>query len=215
MQFATARGYEELRVLRSSAAPRTASYELRLGGAFAEARLVGGKVQVVDEGGQVVVESPAARAWDLDGAEVAVELALSGAGPKTWTLAVSMVPGSARYPVIVDPAWEYVGPIPAASVFTAQGRSTNLLPDGRVLIAGGLGYDLTAAEFITPTPFSSTRRVVRSRRGRTCRVLAGITWPPRLVQRAWSSPEAPRRASSRQMHRSRVSCSTNPPPTPS
>ncbi|MBK7402807.1 MAG: hypothetical protein IPJ34_42930 [Myxococcales bacterium] len=148
VRFATARGYEELRVVRSSAAPRAASYELKLGGAFAEARLVGGKVQVVDEGGQLVVESPAARAWDLDGAEVAVEVTLRGVGPRTWNLMVSMSLVSARYPVVVDPAWEYVGPIPAASVFSAQGRSASLLPDGRVLVAGGLGYDAAVAEII-------------------------------------------------------------------
>lgn len=142
VRVATRLGAEELRILHAPSAAKTSRFVLELGPAYASARLVGGRVEIVDTDGRVAIESPAPRAWDVDGHEVPVTVSLAPSAPGSFELQVTAEPRPTdRYPLIVDPTWQYV-PAPDASLyFLAQGSSWTALPDGSALIVGGLGFD--------------------------------------------------------------------------
>ncbi len=98
-------GFEELRVLHDTTAPRTLRWSLRLRPA-AIARLVEGRVEIV-EGGRVELRSEPLVAADVHGRRTAlgVELEQTTTGA---TLVAHLDPTGLTYPIVVDPTWKWV-----------------------------------------------------------------------------------------------------------
>ncbi len=121
----TAYRFEEVRRLRSPAAPRVGRYRLRLAsGTTARAR--GDRVEILEKGA-VVLETAAAFAVDARGVRRTVHLRLEGD-----LLETSFDAAGLSYPVLVDPAWLAAASMP----FGARAPMIALvLKDGRGLLA--------------------------------------------------------------------------------
>src|SRR5438552_6698243 len=125
---------EEFLFLQDDCAPREFEYELSELSAGARVELVKGEVHFSNKAGQgVKIEAPwlieatgeqraGAVRWELEERK-------SGA-PLRLRLVVAK---GLSYPVLIDPSW-----VPTGSLGTARTRHTaTLLPDGKVLVAGG------------------------------------------------------------------------------
>src|SRR5436190_2355296 len=125
---------EEFLFLQDDCAPREFEYELSELSAGARVELVKGEVHFSNKAGQgVKIEAPwlieatgeqraGAVRWELEESK-------SGA-PHRLRLVVAK---GLSYPVLIDPSW-----VPTGSLVTARSRHTaTLLPNGKVLVAGG------------------------------------------------------------------------------
>src|SRR6266581_6329977 len=125
---------EEFLFLRDDCAPREFEYELSELSAGTRVELVKGEVHFSNKAGQgVKIEAPwlieatgeqraGAVRWELEESK-------SGA-PHRLRLVVAK---GLSYPVLIDPSW-----VPTGSLITARSRHTaTLLPNGKVLVAGG------------------------------------------------------------------------------
>ena len=125
---------EEFLFLQDDCAPREFEYELSELSAGARVELVKGEVHFSNKAGQgVKIEAPwlieatgeqraGAVRWELEESK-------SGA-PHRLRLVVAK---GLSYPVLIDPSW-----VPTGSLITARSRHTaTLLPNGKVLVAGG------------------------------------------------------------------------------
>jgi MYXO-CTERM domain-containing protein len=115
---------EELLVVRGPSAPL--GYQLQLPEGHTLEKAAKGRVQV-RSGGRPVLRVRMESAWDATGAPVDIGVTVEGHQIRLD------LEGAPAYPVLVDPAWEST-----ASPATPRERHTaTLLPDGRVLVAGG------------------------------------------------------------------------------
>jgi hypothetical protein len=131
VELTTAHRYEELRVLWSSRAPRTARYRMRMGNGVADVRLRDGRIELLDAHGYSALASNPMYAIDADGKKLSVAVKLETNGDDR--VIVVALEGEGRYPITVDPGWT------TAPDIKTRRRDHNAprLNDGRVLLAGG------------------------------------------------------------------------------
>jgi hypothetical protein len=125
VMVADATSFEELRVLRGPAAPKSAEYELRVGPGVADVRAIDGRVEVVDRRGLVRLVSDVA--WAI---ELASSLTRAG---DARTLRLALPTGAYRYPIVVDPGWKKTTTSLSHSHRPARAFT---LPSGKVLVVG-------------------------------------------------------------------------------
>jgi len=123
---------EEIRVLRSAAAPTVARYRVRLGPGLSSLRLQSGHLEALDAKGRAWLRTEPMFAVDADGRRVVPNVAVQRIGD-TFAVAVSLDVTGLRYPIALDPAW---GSTAAMSV-PRQGLAGAKLGDGRILVFGG------------------------------------------------------------------------------
>src|SRR5262249_28716809 len=138
---------EEFLCMQSEGAPREFAYEISELSAGTRVELVNGEVFFRNKGGHGVkieapwvVEANGARRtdavhWELDRAQ-------RGTGPQRLRLVVA---AGLRYPVMIDPSWTPTGSMGTARFY----RKATLLPNGTVLVAGGVGGG-SSAELYDP-----------------------------------------------------------------
>src|SRR6266550_2840859 len=164
---------EEFLYLQSECAPREFGYEISELSAGTRVELVKGEVRFTNKAGQgVKIEAPwlieangARRAdavhWELDTAK-------SGSGPQRLRLVVA---AGLRYPVVIDPSWTTTG-----SLATARAAHTaTLLPNGKILVAGGVDSSgiPASAELYDPATgtWSATGSLATARQSHTATLL--------------------------------------------
>ncbi len=143
---------EELRVLRSPRAPKTARYNVARGPGVAAVRVNASTsepiVEVVDRDGEVRLASAPLFAVDARGARRAVHARVEVIGDDTF-LETALDTEGLAYPIVVDPAWSTVTPMTTARVK----HTATALPGDLVLVAGGVdasGAYLSTAEVFDP-----------------------------------------------------------------
>src|SRR5438093_7969856 len=126
---------EEFLFLQNECAPREFAYELSELSAGTRVELMKGEVRFTNKAGHgVKIEAPwlieangARRAdavhWELDPVQ-------SGSGPQRLRLVVAK---GLRYPVVIDPSWTATGSMGTGR----EAHTATLLPNGKVLVAGG------------------------------------------------------------------------------
>ncbi len=150
---------EELRVLRSPEARRHVVYDVRLGGSATSAELVGERVEIRDARGQVLVASEPMFAVDAHGVRRAVHVTLDRSDGRV-RVDTTLDDAGLAYPIVVDPSWTTAGSLSGPR----SAHVATLLPDGRVLVAGGASVPslgdfapssaLTTAEIYDPASSS-------------------------------------------------------------
>ncbi len=133
---------EELRVLRGPAAPRTASYDIELGGDARDARLIDGRVEILSSLGQVVFTSEPVVAFDALGTRRPASVALHRT-ERGFVLTTELEGEGLVHPIVVDPGWRVLSQMRERR----RQHTATLLPPGRVLVTGGSNG--------TSTPLSS------------------------------------------------------------
>jgi uncharacterized protein (TIGR03382 family) len=155
VHVADAEGAEEIRLLRSPAAPTLTRYRLDRGPGVSAIRVESGRVQVLDAKGSPRIESAPMFAVDAHGTrrEVTVSLGADGA-----TLTASLDATGLAYPIAVDPMWATTGSMTEAR----DEHRAVLLTDGRVFVTGSYGstaelYDPTKATWSAALSLTATR----------------------------------------------------------
>src|SRR5438132_10884941 len=142
---------EELLFLQSKCAPREFADEISELSAGTRVELVKGEVRFTNKAGQgVKIEAPwlieANGALRADAVHWELDTAKSGSGPQRLRLVVA---AGLRYPVVIDPSWTATG-----SLGTARYQhTTTVLPNGKVLVAGGADNNdnaLASSELFDP-----------------------------------------------------------------
>jgi Putative Ig domain/Galactose oxidase, central domain/Kelch motif len=141
---------EEFLVLQNECAPREFAYELSELSAGTRVELVNGEVHFTKKAGQgVKIEAPwlieANGALRSDALHWEFDAAQPRWGPQRLRLVVAT---GLRYPVVIDPSWTATG-----SLGTGRySHTATLLPNGKVLVAGGQGSGgiLSSAELYDP-----------------------------------------------------------------
>ncbi len=135
--FAAPNAIEELLELRAHA---EIVYDLDLPRGLSLREATPSVVEIVDRAGTPRARVTADRAWDANGKPVDVRLEASGHRVR------AEIGEATAFPIVVDPAWSDAGsPLKVRSDHTAT-----LLPDGKVLLAGGVvagSIDATAEIF--------------------------------------------------------------------
>ncbi|HBT61187.1 MAG TPA: hypothetical protein DEB40_05535, partial [Elusimicrobia bacterium] len=148
---------EEFYYLASAKAPRSFRQKLRPLGQAKSFRIgAGGNLEAVDEAGRTVLELSRPVVLDQAGRELQGRFSLESqkdarAGGNEAVLALSFEARDLRYPLLIDPAWTAPGD-PSMS-YARAGHSVTLLPNGKVLVAGGYdagGNSLKTAELYDP-----------------------------------------------------------------
>jgi hypothetical protein len=140
-----ARSYvEELRVLRSTRASTTARYAIRRGAEVARLRVDTARsvVEALDRDGFVRYATEPLVAVDARGERRALSAELEGDA-----LTISLDARGLAYPIVVDPQWSATGAMKVGH----RSPGAALLPDGRVLVAGGfttISSDIFDAELL-------------------------------------------------------------------
>jgi len=129
---------EEIRLLRTPAAPSEARWIVRQGPEIASVRLREGRVEAIDSSGRIRISSEGAFAVDARGErrEASVRLLSS-------TLIVEVDTKGLSYPIALDPAWTSVSSMLAPHV----NHTATLLASGKLLVVGGA----TTNELYDPT----------------------------------------------------------------
>jgi hypothetical protein len=118
---------EELRVLRSSGAPKTARYALELGPGVATLTMREGRIELRDRDGQLRIASAPMFAIDANGVRREVLATLN-----ERTLTTTIDTAGLTYPIVVDPVWAAAGGMKTGRVEHAA----SVIGD-KVLISGG------------------------------------------------------------------------------
>src|SRR6266705_345561 len=145
---------EEFLFLQSECAPREFGYEISELSAGTRVELVKGEVRFTNKAGQgAKIEAPwlieANGALHANAVHWELDTAKSGSGPQRLRLVVA---AGLRYPVVIDPSWTATG-----SLTTARGLHTaTLLPNGKVLVAGGVNGSVLLASAELYDPASGT-----------------------------------------------------------
>ncbi len=121
---------EEIRILRSPAAPNEARYRVDLG-SKGEIALVDGRLIARDDDGLEVLESAPLFAVDAKGERRAVSVRIERA-LDAFVVVARLECAGLQYPIAVDPIWKSVGSTPARYYHSAA------LIGGKVLAAGGV-----------------------------------------------------------------------------
>lgn len=154
-------GFEDAIELRRDGV-RNIGYVLDLDGQTAGLRLVDGSLELLDRGGVPRLRMAKPFAWDRRGHRIALDVSVSGCAVDTAPAPpfdrAPINPGARRcfvrtswgaleLPAIVDPAWTST-----ASLATPRYRHVAaLLPDGKVLVAGGFVPDPITVDVETKT----------------------------------------------------------------
>ncbi|MBK7402466.1 MAG: hypothetical protein IPJ34_41105 [Myxococcales bacterium] len=142
---------EELRVLRTARAPKTARYHVTRGPEVAAIRVKAAAepvVEIVDRDGEVRLASAPLFAVDARGVRRAVHAKVEELGGEAF-LETSLDTVGLAYPIVVDPAWSTVAPMATARV----NHTATTLPGDLVLVAGGVdasGAYLSTVEVFDP-----------------------------------------------------------------
>ena len=126
---------EELRLLRSQAAPSVARYRLRAGPAITAIRAREGRVETVDAEGAIVFRTDPIFAVDAQGRRRDLTLALDGD-----RLTATLDTRDLAFPIAVDPTWSTTGAMGTKRYFPFGSNfalGAALLPSGKILVAGG------------------------------------------------------------------------------
>src|SRR5262245_51589519 len=126
---------EEFLFLQSECAPREFAYEISELSAGTHVELVKGEVFFTNKGRHgVKIEAPwlveSNGAWRTDAVHWELDTVQSGSGPQRLRLVVA---AGLRYPVMIDPSWTATGSMGTARYY----HTATLLPNGKVLVAGG------------------------------------------------------------------------------
>lgn len=165
-------------------------YAVTLGEKVAGLRLVEDVLELIDEGGAPRLRVASPYVVDAEGERHDASLSVEGcavdtnpaapwgraptaAGASSCTVVVDWRERGVSYPAIVDPSWEMT----AGMLATRADHTASLLPNGRVLLAGGrheIGYRLTA-EIYDPgsRTWAATGSMAQSRSSHTATVLDG------------------------------------------
>jgi hypothetical protein len=140
---------EELRVLRSAAAPTTFRWKLDLGPSFKDARVVDGRVEALDYLRAPRIASEPIVATDAKGKVRALDVRLEGEGASR-TITASLDTNGLAWPIVVDPAWTSTNNLGTGR----YSHSATLLTNGKILVAGGKNASnavLSSAEYWDPS----------------------------------------------------------------
>jgi hypothetical protein len=157
LQVAKVGRSEEFLYLRNKTAPTVFDYQVRVGKGI-QVRSEGGSIAFVDSQSQGVrIERP----WLVDSngqrSESAVHWQVLEGGKH---LRLVVEPQGLQYPLVVDPSWTTTGSMTAAR----SGHIATLLPNGKVLVAGGASvnsadlYDLQLGTWSNTGPMSTARQ---------------------------------------------------------
>ena len=141
---------EEFMLLHTADAPRRFEYEISSGDSVAQVELENGGLRFTDgQGKGLRIEPP--YVVDASGTRsssaVRWELGSERADNKR-SLTLLMDPAGLTYPLVIDPSWSTTGSMGAGRGY----HSATLLPNGKVLVAGGVAYSgtLNLAELFDP-----------------------------------------------------------------
>jgi hypothetical protein len=145
-------GPEELRLLRSERAPSVARWRIR-GDAIAMARAVAGHIELVDRAGKVRLATEPIIAVDAVGRRRLAALTATRADGDAWLVEARFDLRDLAYPIVLDPAWTTVTPLPGAR----EGHAAVVLTTGKVLLTGGVdGTGGTYGEGVVFDPTTAT-----------------------------------------------------------
>jgi hypothetical protein len=142
-------GPEELRLLRSERAPSLTRWRIH-GDAIAMARAVAGHLELVDRAGKVRLATEPIVAVDAVGQRRLAALTVTRQDGDGWLVEARFDLRGLAYPIVLDPAWTTIAPLPGARA----GHSAVLLTTGKVLVAGGV--DSTGATYGEGVVFDPT-----------------------------------------------------------
>ena len=178
MEIPAAGRSEELLVLQNDRAPRVFEYDIVEMRGVARVALVEGAIRFVAErpGPCLQIDRP----WvvDADGrrSDTAARWTIVWEDGRPKVLRLTIDSASLTYPLVVDPSFSATGTMADARF----GHSATLLPDGKVLVAGGYngGYLNTAALYDPNTgTFTPTGPLIEERAFFTAtRLLNGKVW---------------------------------------
>jgi uncharacterized delta-60 repeat protein len=179
---------EELLLLRDDGAPLVYEYEIVEMSGVSAVVMDGGAVRFLSNASEIPSTTQIAsgrftqlprmlqidRPWVIDAAgrrsEVHAKWTVISDGKTPKTLRLTVSGKGLAYPLVVDPSFSATGSLATARFY----HSATLLPNGKVLIAGGYnaGY-LTSAELYDPTSgtFSATGSLGAARYGHTATLL--------------------------------------------
>ncbi|HBA61871.1 MAG TPA: hypothetical protein DCZ92_13875 [Elusimicrobia bacterium] len=168
-----ARSSEQLFLLNSPKAP--SRFDGKVSVAGGSLRLEdGGELALYNPDGERKLQLSRPLIIDAKGKEIngGWELKASPKTPSEYLLALAFNPKGLSYPLLVDPVWTAAG---AGSLATARfAHTATLLPDGKVLVAGGSGAAaLLTAEVYDPAAgtWSATGPLATARYGHTATLL--------------------------------------------
>lgn len=124
---------EELRVLRSAAAPSKASWTIARGPDITTLRLNGARVEAIDARNQVVISSEPIVAIDARDVTRTPKVRIEGD-----RLIVELDTAGLEYPIVLDPAW--ITTTPSTMLTGRASPFMSKLADGRVFVIGGVNW---------------------------------------------------------------------------
>ncbi|MBI5209054.1 MAG: right-handed parallel beta-helix repeat-containing protein [Elusimicrobia bacterium] len=169
---ADARSLEQLFFLESPRAPSRFESELRVRGGTLR-KEENGELAVYAPSGSKRLGLSRPMILDAKGREAAGDYELREAGA-SYVVALTFDPTGLAYPLLIDPVWTGAG---AGSLATARAQhSATLLPNGKVLVAGGVSgaASLLTAELYDPAAgaWSATGSMATARYGQSATLLA-------------------------------------------
>ncbi len=123
---------EELRILRSTAAPTTFRWSIAVGEKL-DARLREGRIEIFDNTGYAHLAADPIFAVDARGERRDLVVSIEATGD-TRTITATLDAHDLAYPIVIDPLWSTV---PNMRTVRYQGFFAVPLTDGRVFVAGG------------------------------------------------------------------------------
>jgi MYXO-CTERM domain-containing protein len=166
LTFSTGGGVEELVVARRAGA--SIAYDLDLPpGYHLHRSAVPGLVEIRDGHATARLRLRVKRAWDAGGRDVPVEPIVEGAGRVRVAVDEARV---GAWPVVIDPEWTLATDL----TIPRYQHTATMLPDGRVLIAGGDTAEIGLVEIYDPSTntFTSAGRLIRRRANHTATLLS-------------------------------------------
>jgi len=125
---------EEVRLLRSEHAERSARYALRVGPAVRQVRARDERIELLDANGVARIRSEPMFAIDSKGRRSSLRVALRGS-EGSLELDVALDAPDLSFPVAVDPSWTTT----ASLAIPRRDHAGARLPGGKVIVAWGMG----------------------------------------------------------------------------